>query len=127
MDIPQNIIKAYLAVCNEGVSEHPDVERQPEFARRAEEILKKRKSARTPKAKAARKAAAFFDKSVITKKVEESSCGCDAEEAPPIKKNKKNKVMDAREIPTKVNLIKTRLRLMGLNMSYEPELSLIHI
>ena len=29
--------------------------------------------------------------------------------------------MDAREIPTQVNLIKTRLRLMGLNMSYEPE------
>jgi hypothetical protein len=121
MNTPQNIIEAYLAVYREGVSEHPDVAGQPDFARRADEILKRRKAARTPEAKAAKKAAAFFDKSVITKKVEESSCGCDAEEAPPIKKDKKNKVMDAREIPTKVNLIKTRLRLMGLNMSYEPE------
>ena len=123
MDTPQNIIEAYLSVYREGVSEHPDVEDQPEFARRAQEILKRRKAARTPEAKAAKKAAAFFDKSVIN--VKESSCGCDAEETPSIKKDKKNKVMDAREIPTKVNLIKTRLRLMGLNMSYEPEEEMI--
>jgi hypothetical protein len=103
MNTPQNIIEAYLAVYREGVSEHPDVAGQPDFARRADEILKRRKAARTPEAKAAKKAAAFFDNSVITKK------------------DKKNKVMDAREIPPKVNLIKTRLRLMGLNMSYEPE------
>jgi hypothetical protein len=125
MDIPQNIIKAYLAVYNEGVEEHPDVAGQPDFARRADEILKRRKAARTPEAKAAKKAAAFFDKSVIKKKVEESSCGCDAEETPSVKKDKKNKVMDAREIPTKVNLIKTRLGLMGLRMSYEPEGELV--
>jgi len=125
MDIPQNIIKAYLAVYNESASEHPDVAGQPDFARRADEILKRRKAARTPKAKAEKRAVAFFDKSVIKKKVEESSCGCDAEEAPPIKKDKKNKVMDAREIPTKVNLIKTKLRLMGLRMSYEPEGELV--
>ena len=122
MDTPQNIIEAYLAVYHEAMS---DVADQPEFARKAQEILKRRKAARTPEAKAAKKAAAFFDKSVITKKVEESSCGCDAEETPSIKKDKKNKVMDAREIPTKVNLIKTRLRLMGLNMSYDPDGELV--
>ena len=121
MDTPQNIIEAYHAVYGEGVSEHPDVAGQPDFARRVDEILKRRKESRTPKGKAAARAVRFFDKSVIKKNVKESSCGCDAEETPSIKKDKKNKVMDAREIPTKVNLIKTKLRLMGLRMSYEPE------
>ncbi len=120
MDTPQNIIKSYLSVRSEGVSEHPDVADQSEFAKRVEKVLEKRRERRTPKGKAIAQAVEFHNKSVI-KNVKESSCGCDAEETPPIKKDKKDKVMDAREIPTKVNLIKTKLRLMGLKMSYEPE------
>jgi hypothetical protein len=45
---------------------------------------------------------------------EEADCGCD---------DKKTEVSaeDPREIPTKVNLVKNKLRAMGLKMSYEPE------
>ena len=46
---------------------------------------------------------------------EEKDCGCEDGE------NKKEKEMDPREIPTKVNLVKNKLRAMGLKMSYEPE------
>ena len=46
---------------------------------------------------------------------EEKECGCDDGE------KKKEKEMDPREIPTKVNLVKNKLRAMGLKMSYEPE------
>jgi hypothetical protein len=50
---------------------------------------------------------------------EENECGCeDGEE-------KKEKEMDPREIPTKVNLVKNKLRAMGLKMSYEPECEVI--
>jgi hypothetical protein len=44
------------------------------------------------------------------KEEKESSCGGD-----------KKKEMDPREIPTKVNLVKNKLRAMGLKMSYEPK------
>ena len=51
---------------------------------------------------------------------EETDCGCD-EEAPKSKKSE----MDPREIPTKVNMVKNKLRAMGLKMSYEPEGNLV--
>jgi hypothetical protein len=47
------------------------------------------------------------------KEENESGCG-DGEK-------KKEKEMDPREIPTRVNLVKNKLRAMGLKMSYEPE------
>jgi hypothetical protein len=50
---------------------------------------------------------------------EESDCGCEDEE-PKLKKSEGG-VTDSREIPTKVNLMKNKLRAMGLKMSYEPE------
>ena len=43
---------------------------------------------------------------------------CDCEE-PETKKN--NEVEDSRQIPTKMNLVKNKMRAMGLKMSYEPE------
>jgi hypothetical protein len=46
---------------------------------------------------------------------EEKECGCEDG------KKEKEKEMDPREIPTKVNLVKNKLRAMGLKMSYEPE------
>ncbi len=50
---------------------------------------------------------------------EEKECGCDDGE------KKKEKEIDPREIPTKVNLVKNKLRAMGLKMSYEPEGDLV--
>jgi hypothetical protein len=49
---------------------------------------------------------------------EESECGMD--EKPKLKKSEGGK-KDPRAIPTKVNLVKNKLRAMGLKMSYEPE------
>jgi hypothetical protein len=49
---------------------------------------------------------------------EESECGMD--EKPKLKKSEGG-VEDPREIPTKVNMVKNKLRSMGLKMSYEPE------
>jgi hypothetical protein len=46
---------------------------------------------------------------------EEKECGYEDGE------KKKEKKMDPREIPTRVNLVKNKLRAMGLKMSYEPE------
>jgi len=45
-------------------------------------------------------------------------CGC--EEEPKLKKSEGG-IEDPREIPTKTNLVKNKLRAMGLKMSYEPE------
>jgi hypothetical protein len=49
---------------------------------------------------------------------EEASC--DMDEKPKLKRSEGGEE-DPREIPTKVNLIKTKLGAMGLKMSYEPE------
>lgn len=49
---------------------------------------------------------------------EESDCGCDDE--PKVKKTEDGSE-DPRSMPTKVNLVKNKLRAMGLKMSYEPE------
>ena len=46
---------------------------------------------------------------------EEKECGCEGDN------DKKEKEMDPREIPTKMNLVKNKLRAMGLKCSYEPE------
>lgn len=48
---------------------------------------------------------------------EESAC----EMGDKLKKKSEDEVGDSREIPTKVNLVKNKLRAMGLKMSYEPE------
>jgi hypothetical protein len=45
---------------------------------------------------------------------------CDCDEEPKLKKSE-GSAEDPREIPTKVNLVKNKLRAMGLKMSYEPE------
>ena len=47
-------------------------------------------------------------------------CGCEDEKEPKLKKDE-NGAEDPRSIPTKVNLVKNKLRAMGLKMSYEPE------
>ena len=49
---------------------------------------------------------------------EEADCGMD--EKPKLKKSEGGEE-DPRAIPTKVNLVKNKLRAMGLKMSYEPE------
>jgi hypothetical protein len=47
---------------------------------------------------------------------EEKECGCEEES-----KSSKTGEMDIRELPTKVNMVKNKMRAMGLKMSYEPE------
>jgi hypothetical protein len=54
---------------------------------------------------------------------EESECGCDDE---PKMKERENDTEDMRGVKTKVNLVKNKLRSMGLKMSYEPEGEDIH-
>lgn len=49
---------------------------------------------------------------------EEADCGMD--EKPKLKKSEGG-VSDPREISTKINLVKNKMRAMGLKMSYEPE------
>jgi hypothetical protein len=56
----------------------------------------------------------------LPEKVDESNCGCEDEKEPKLKKSEGG-AEDSREIPTKVNLVKNKLRAMGLKMSYEPE------
>jgi hypothetical protein len=63
----------------------------------------------------ARKFAKTKHKGLPTYK-EEAECGCEDES-----KSSKKDEMDVREIPTKVNLAKNKLRAMGLKMSYEPK------
>jgi hypothetical protein len=47
-------------------------------------------------------------------------CGCEDGNEPKLKKDE-NGAEDPRSIPTKVNLVKNKLRAMGLKMDYEPE------
>jgi hypothetical protein len=47
-------------------------------------------------------------------------CECEDENEPKLKKDE-NGAEDPRSIPTKVNLVKNKLRAMGLKMDYEPE------
>jgi len=47
-------------------------------------------------------------------------CECEDEKEPKLKKTEDG-AEDPREIPTKINLAKNKLRAMGLKMSYEPE------
>lgn len=68
--------------------------------------------------KEAKKFAKTKHKGLPTHK-EEKECGCEDEE-PKLKKSEGG-VTDPREIPTKINLMKNKLRAMGLKMSYEPE------
>jgi hypothetical protein len=51
-------------------------------------------------------------------------CGCEDEKETKIKKTEDG-MEDPRSIPTKVNLVKNKLRSMGLKMSYEPEGELV--
>ena len=51
-------------------------------------------------------------------------CGCEDEKESKIKNNEDGSE-DPRSIPTKVNLVKNKLRAMGLKMSYEPEGELV--
>jgi hypothetical protein len=66
-----------------------------------------------------KKFASTKHKGLPEKVKEENECGCEDGE------KKKEKEMDPREIPTKVNLVKNKLRAMGLKMSYEPEGELV--
>ena len=52
------------------------------------------------------------------KVAEEKECGCDDE---PQMKKRKDEIEDMRGLKTKMNLVKNKLRAMGLNMSYELE------
>jgi len=54
------------------------------------------------------------------KKGIEEECECEDEKEPKLKKSEGG-TEDPREIPTKTNLVKNKLRAMGLKMSYEPE------
>jgi len=54
------------------------------------------------------------------KAMKEEACGCEDEKEPKLKKSEGG-VEDPREIPTKLNLAKNKLRAMGLKMNYEPE------
>ena len=54
-----------------------------------------------------------------TKPVKEAA-ECEMDEKPKLKKSEGG-VEDPREIPTKINLAKNKMRAMGLKMSYEPE------
>jgi len=67
----------------------------------------------------AKKFAKTTHKGLPEKVKEENECGGEDGE------KKKEKEMDPREIPTKVNLVKNKLRAMGLKMSYEPEGELV--
>jgi hypothetical protein len=72
-------------------------------------------AAKTMSGKEAKKFAETKHEKLPEKVKEETECGCEDSE------KKKEKEMDPREIPTKVNLVKNKLRAMGLKMSYEPE------
>ena len=50
---------------------------------------------------------------------EAADCGCDDND--PKSKKDENVVGDVRELPTKMNLVKNKMRAMGLKMDYEPE------
>ena len=54
------------------------------------------------------------------KKLGEENCSCEDEKEPKMKKTEDG-AEDPRSIPTKVNLVKNKLRAMGLKMDYEPE------
>jgi hypothetical protein len=76
----------------------------PEVAQSAKEITKKE----------AKKFASTKHKGLPEKVKEEIECGSDD-------KKKKGEEEDPRSMKTKVNLVKNKLRAMGLKMSYEPE------
>ena len=76
----------------------------PEVAQSAKEITKKE----------AKKFASTKHKGLPEKVKEEMDCGSDD-------KKKKGEEEDPRSIKTKDNLVKNKLRAMGLKMSYEPE------
>jgi len=77
----------------------------PEVAKVAKEITKKE----------AKKFASTAHKGLPEKVKEEMECGSDD------KKKKNGEEEDPRSMKTKVNLVKNKLRAMGLKMSYEPE------
>ena len=77
----------------------------PEVAQSAKEITKKE----------AKKFASTKHKGLPEKVKEEMDCGSDD------KKKKNGEEEDPRSMKTKVNLVKNKLRAMGLKMSYEPE------
>ena len=77
----------------------------PEVAQSAKEITKKE----------AKKFASTKHKGLPEKVKEEMDCGSDD------KKKKNGEEEDPRSIKTKDNLVKNKLRAMGLKMSYEPE------
>ena len=77
----------------------------PEVAQSAKEITKKE----------AKKFASTKHKGLPEKVKEEMDCGSDD------KKTKNSEEEDPRSMKTKANLIKNKLRAMGLKMSYEPE------
>ena len=78
----------------------------PEVAKAAEGISKKE----------AKKFAKTKHKGLPTHK-EEKECGCEEDS----KSSEKKGEMDVRELPTKMNMVKNKMRAMGLKMSYEPE------
>lgn len=65
--------------------------------------------------KEAKKYASTEHEGLPEKVKEEKDCGCSEGDV------KNEKEVDPREIPTKTNLVKNKLRAMGLKMSYEPE------
>ena len=77
----------------------------PEVAQSAKEITKKE----------AKKFASTKHKGLPEKVKEEMDCGSDD------KKTENGEEEDPRSMKTKVNLVKNKLRAMGLKMSYEPE------
>ena len=83
------------------------------------ETAKKEEIAKSLKQKYGKTAKTYAIATAVAKKVAEAAeCGMD--EKPKLKKSEGG-VTDPREIPTKVNLVKNKLRSMGLKMSYELE------
>lgn len=85
----------------------------------APETAKKEEIAKALKPKYGKTSKTYAIATAVAKKVaEEAECGMD--EKPKLKKSE-GAVDDSRAIPTKLNLVKNKLRAMGLKMSYEPE------
>ena len=86
----------------------------PAEKRKKEQIVKKlkQKYGKTSKTYA-------IATSVAKRVAEEADCGCQDDNSK-IKKNE-GSIIDPREIPTKINLIKNKMRAMGIKCSYEPE------
>ncbi len=84
------------------------------------EKAKKEEIVKSLKKKYGKTAKTYAIATSVAKRVAEAAeCGCEDDE-PKLKKSE-GSVDDPRAIPTKINMIKNKMRAMGLKMSYEPE------